>query len=226
MQRAKLIARLGAEILSRKKATKPFLVGIDGRCAAGKTMLGDELAAALAAHDPELTILRPSLDGFHHSRERRYRQGEYSARGYYEDAFDYQEVIGSVLAPLSGNTFPVSCRQVAHSWRTDLAQDAPAVSVGANAVLLFDGVFVFRQEIGAYWDLRILVDVDAETSIARAVKRDASVIGGPEIAEKKYRLRYEPAWRLYVEMEHPELKADLRVDNRDLLDPHLSCPAA
>ena len=55
------------------------------------------------------------------------------------------------------------------------------------------GVFVFRREINIYWDLRILLDVDAETSIARALQRDRGPIDGPEIIEKKYRLRYEPA---------------------------------
>lgn len=220
MIRTELVAFLADEIIRRKPPSRPLRVGIDGRCASGKTTLGDELASALTSKRPELQILRPSVDGFHHSREHRYRQGEFSARGYYEDAFDYQVIVAFVLGPLSGERFPVSCRQVAHNWRTDMPAYATAISVGANAVLLIDGVFLFRREIDAYWDLRILVDVDAETSIARAVQRDAGS-EDREIIERKYRVRYEPAWQIYVNEEHPELKTHLIVDNRNTAEPTL-----
>src|SRR5437867_12685667 len=76
--------------------------------------------------------------------------------------------------------------------RTDMPDDAPPVFVGANAVLLFDGIFLGRKELDPYWDLRILVGVDSETSIARAVRRDAGA-SDPRELEKKYRLRYEPS---------------------------------
>jgi uridine kinase len=222
MKRSDVIALLADEIVNRKKANRPLLVGIDGRCASGKTMLADELSASIRLKEPGLEILRPSVDGFHHPQEHRYRQGEFSARGYYEDAFDYDAVVEYVLGPLSGNGFPVQCRQVAHCWRTDMPQDAPAVLAGANAVLLFDGVFVFRREINTRWDFRILVDVEAETSIMRALQRDCSPINGPEIVEKKYRLRYEPAWQIYVDEEHPELKADVIIDNSVIAEPAAS----
>jgi uridine kinase len=220
MKRADLLARLVDEILKRKRTTAPLRVGIDGRCASGKTTLGDELASAIKLRHSELEILRPSVDGFHHMKAHRYRQGEYSARGYYEDAFDYQAIVECVLRPLSSGKFPALCRQVAHDWRTDMAHDASPISVGTNTVLLFDGVFLFRRELYPYWDLRVLVEVDAETSIERAVQRDATE--GRDVIERKYRLRYEPAWLIYLEQEQPDLKADLIVHNRDVLGPAVS----
>jgi uridine kinase len=162
MTRSHLIACLTDEILKRKKDARPLRVAIDGRCGSGKTTLADELASSAGLREVGCKILRPSVDGFRHTREHRYRQGEYSARGYYEDAFDYQAIIECLLGPLSEDKFPVACRQVAHDWRTNMPQDDPAVSVGANAILLFDGVFVLRRELNPYWDLRILVDVDPE----------------------------------------------------------------
>jgi hypothetical protein len=56
--------------------------------------------------------------------------------------------------------------------------------------------------INACWDLRILVDVD--------------------VIEKKYRLRYEPAWQTYLERERPATKANLIVRNQDLQNPTLA----
>jgi len=188
MRRSELIESLVEEILARKKASKPLRVAIDGRCGSGKTMLADEIAPALAASG--LQPVRSSVDEFHHPREHRYRQGEFSACGYYEDAFDYPAVIEHVSRASSG-----------------------------DGILLFDGVFVLRRELDPYWDLRILVDVDAETSLSRTLQRDGGA--DREGTERKNRVRYEPAWQLFVDQEHPELKADLIVDNRDVENPHL-----
>jgi uridine kinase len=183
MTRAEMLTLLSEQIVARKQEGRPLKVGIDGRCAAGKTMLADELGPVLKARGFE--VLRPSVDGFHHPRERRYRQGEYSAQGYYEDAYDYDAVVNALVRPLSGNT-----------------------------ILLFEGIFVFRSRINGYWDYRILVDVDAETSLARSVVRDTGLIGTAEVVRRKLEVRYEPAWQLYVAEERPETKADLVIDNR------------
>ncbi len=110
MKRAEVLSRLLNEIAARKAAHRPLLVGIDGRFASGKTALAGELAAAFTARNPSMESLRPSVDGFHNSRERRYRQGEYSPNGYYEDEYDYQALVEYLLLPLSGRAFPVQCR--------------------------------------------------------------------------------------------------------------------
>jgi len=190
MTRVELLTHLSEQIVARKREGRPLRVGIDGRCAAGKTMLADELGTVLKARGFE--VLRPSVDGFHHPRERRYRQGEYSARGYYEDAYDYDAVVRALIAPLAENT-----------------------------ILLFEGIFVFRSRINAYWDYRILVDVDAETSLARSVIRDTGLIGPAEVVRRKFEERYEPAWQIYVDQENPESKADVVIDNRKVDKPQI-----
>lgn len=187
MKRSELIALLVDEILTRKHASTPLRVAIDGRCGSGKTMLADEIASAMIGTGIE--ILRTSVDEFHHPAEHRYRQGEYSARGYFEDAFNYSAVIERVEGPL------------------------------ADVVLIFDGVFVLRQVLDPCWDLKILIDVDAETAIARAVERDGLVLR--EKIERKNRIRYEPAWQIYAEDEQPEHKADFIVGNRNVANPTL-----
>jgi uridine kinase len=188
MSRTELLTFLAGEIVTRKREGRPLKTGIDGRCAAGKTMLADELGQVLRSRGFE--VLRPSVDGFHHPRERRYRQGEYSARGYYEDAYDYDAVIRALIGPMPEST-----------------------------ILLFEGIFVFRGRINAYWDYRVLVDIDAETSLARSVIRDTGVIGPAEVVRRKLEVRYEPAWQMYVAEENPEAKADVVIDNRDIAFP-------
>jgi uridine kinase len=145
VDRERVLTELAGFVAGRKREGIPLKVAIDGRCAAGKTMLADELGALLRSGG--FQVLRPSINGFHHRRERRYRQGEYSARAYYDDAFDYDAVIERALKPLGGNTFSELCRHLSHDLRTDLPADAPPVLVDADAVLLFDGVFLLRSEL-------------------------------------------------------------------------------
>jgi uridine kinase len=188
MDRKELLAQLAAEIVARKARR----IAIDGRCAAGKTLLERELGAALGAS--ELEVVSRTVDDFHHPPEHRYRQGEFSARGYYEDAFDYPAVI-------------------------DFLQ-----RTAARTTLLFEGIFLFRSQLNAYWDFRILLDIDPATSLSRALERDTDVIGPADVVRGKYEQRYEPAWKIYVNEEHPEAKADLIVDNRDLDSPRILRP--
>ena len=217
MTRTELLRFLGGQIVWRKAAGRPLKVGIDGRCCAGKSMLADELGQLLSARG--FNVLRPSVDGFHHPREYRYRQGEYSARGYYEDAFDYEAVKSLLLEPLCGDEFPVKCREVSFDYRVDLPVDAPPVSVGANCILLFEGLFLFRREVNAYWDYRVLLDIDAETALSRALVRDT--VDPPDVTRRKYAARYEPAWQMYAAEENPEAKADVVIDNRRVDNPQI-----
>ena len=112
---------------------------------------------------------------------------------------------------------------MSHDLRTDLPADAPPVLVGADAVLLFDGVFLLRSELNKYWDLRILVDADAATAISRACVRDAGATMPAELL-RKYEVRYEPAWQIYMSTEGPEAKADVIVDNQDIIRPKILKP--
>jgi uridine kinase len=220
MDRDALLKLLVHTIVSRKPEGRALKVAIDGRCAAGKSVLANELEALISPRG--FQILRPSVDGFHHPQERRYRRGEYSAQGYYEDAFDYEAVVESLLRPLSGSVFPVLCREVSFDYRTDLPADAPFVSVSAQAILLFEGLFLFRRELDPFRDLRILLDVDPETSISRALVRDTA--STEAIIRRKYEDRYEPAWQIYLSAQHPESKADVIVDNRDFSRPRILKP--
>ncbi len=208
MHREDLLRELARTILGRRVEGRPFKVAMDGRCGSGKSTLAEELAALL----PGQEVVRVSVDDFHHRREYRYRLGEDSARGYYEDAFDYGAVIEKLLAPLSETVFPVLCWAASLDLNADVPSSAPPIRMGANAILLFDGVFALRRELDSYWDLRILVNTDPETAIARAIARDAGA-ADPQSIEGKYRVRYEPAWLLYVSLENPQARADIVIDN-------------
>ncbi len=192
----------------RQKNT-PYLVAIDGMSCSGKTTLADRLAEILKSDD--VCVLRPSIDGFHNPKEIRYRQGEYSAQGYYEDCFDYTAVISQLLRPLQNGPWPAECSRASFNLRANMPLEEK-VTAPQNTILLFDGLSLMRPELNAYWDFRILLKISYEEAIRRALARDLELLGSAENVEKKYRLRYNPAWGMYQDRENPEAMADLVIE--------------
>lgn len=217
MRRADLLTILAGEIVARKREDRPLKVGIDGRSGAGKSTLLDDLVLAIGR--TRFEVLCASVDDFHNPRERRHRQGEYSPRGYYEDAYDYESVVRALLSPLSGSTYPALCRHVSFDQRTNLPLSPPPVVASANTILLFEGIFVLRDRLDRYWDYKILLDIDTQTSLRRAVARDTGVLGTADAVGRKLAVRYDPAWQIYTDEENPGAKADVVIDNRDVDNP-------
>jgi uridine kinase len=194
----------------------PVRVAIDGSAAAGKTMLADELAISLRGRGRD--VIRASVEGFLRPRIERYRRGSESARGCYEDSFDYDRLLAELLRPLgeSGSRF---YRTEIYDRHTDLRRDAEQMEASADAILLFDGVFLLRPELVDAWDFRVFITVASEEIIRRARIRDAEVYGSPDDAERRFRARYLPSQRHYRGTVRPAELADVVLDNDDPSQP-------
>ena len=84
---------------------------------------------------------------------------------------------------------------------------------------LYDGVFAFRPEINDYWDFRIWINVDPETSVRRGGERDQYWAGSE--AETLHRTRYLHAVHLYLAQVDPLKLVDVVIDNTDFSRPRL-----
>ena len=211
-----------ANIIVSIPCSHPLRVAIDGVDAAGKTTLADELAPLIQKYGR--SVIRASIDSFHRPRQECYRRGTDSPEGYYQDSFDYAALCDLLLFPLGPEGSQYYCRVV-----FDVQRDIP-VSVEeeyapANAILLFDGIFLLRPELAALWDYRVFVNVDTEVALQRAMQRDLVLFGSPEAVQTRYLQRYIPGQRLYFEMAHPQKVADVLVDNNDLAHPSLIFPS-
>jgi hypothetical protein len=129
----------------------PVRVAIDGSAAAGKTMLADELAISLRGRGRN--VIRASIEGFLRPRIERYRRGPESAQGCYEDSFDYDRLRVELLRPL-GESGSRLYRTEIYDRRTDLLVDSEQMEASADAILLFDGVFLLRPELVDAWELK------------------------------------------------------------------------
>ena len=87
------------------------------------------------------------------------------------------------------------------------ALDLPVQTVSADAVLLADGAFLLRPELDSCWDLRIYGDIGFDEVMRRGVARDQQWMDSAADAEHRYRTRYIPAERRYLEEVRPSERA-------------------
>jgi uridine kinase len=216
MARVKVLDEV-ARVVCAREASHPIRVGIDGICGAGKTTFATELAERIEARG------RPAIhiksDDFHNVREVRYRQGRESARGYYEDAYDFESVRSLVMTPLG----PGGSREYAvrvHDLKTNSVRREWATAPG-DAVVIFGATFLQRDGLRELWDEVIYLDSTTEHAQERGIMRDADALGGFERAQRAYESRYMAACARYLVEQDPRSKASIVIEHDDPRQPRL-----
>jgi uridine kinase len=166
-------------------------IGVDGVDGAGKTSLAEEIAQLLTKR--ARPCVRVSLDFFERPPAERHARGELSAEGYYLDSFDVERLRAHVL------------------------------SIGGppELVVVVDGVFLQRPELADLWDATVWVEADLEVAAGRAFERDLPRIDSLDQERERYRCRYLPAQRRYVEEQRPRERATFVLLNTGLDKPEL-----
>ena len=90
-----------------------------------------------------------------------------------------------------------------------------------ESVMLFDGVFILRPELDGSWDLTIRVEASFDSTVSRAEHRARKNGVGMDGLRNRYEHRYVPGQVLYVNECRPRERADLVMDNNDLVNPRL-----
>ena len=211
-----------AELIAAVRRPHVVRVAADGVDAAGKTRLGDELRPLIEARGR--AVLRATIDGFHRPRAERYRLGPTSPEGYYRDSFDYEALRRELLGPLGSGGDRVHRTRVFDLHADEPVLDPP-VRAPEEAVLLLDGVFLLRPELNDLWDVRVYVEIEPEEALRRALVRDEDLFGSPDEALRRYRNRYVPGQRLYLDEVDPRALADVVFENTDLAAPALHAPS-
>lgn len=212
--RSTLVESIAQRIL--KLGPGRLRVGIDGRTAAGKTSFGHELSEQVSrAGRP---VLRASLDDFKKPWRDRHLYDRESGEGYYRNAFDYAAVVELLLGRF-GTQGATACALCSIDPLTQVDHSSVLTPAPPDAVLIVDGVYAFRPEINHFWDLRIWLEVDAETSVRRGAKRDQDWAGAE--SEALHRDRYLPAEQLYIAEVDPLRLADIVIDNAALDAPDI-----
>jgi uridine kinase len=216
--RAQVLHQLAEAVLERR-ASRPTLVAIDGRSAAGKSTLGDELSTILRSQGKN--VLRASIDDFHRPGHKyRSQHGEWTPERYFDEGYDYEAFLAVLLRPLTEDRSRRCRLGIFDSYRDE---PLPEVwhTVSTDGIVLVDGVFLLRPELAGYWDYVIWVDIDWETMIERACRRDVAWVGSEEVVRERYRRHWIPTHELYEGLVDPRDRAHAMIDNRDIERPHV-----
>ena len=120
-------------------------------------------------------------------------RGDLSPEGYYLDSFDLERFRTHVLSV-----------------------DGPR-----DLMVVADGVFLHRPELADLWDATVWVEADIDVAARRGAERNRVWFDSLDETHERYRTRYVPAQRRYIEEHRPHERASFVLRNTDLTEPEL-----
>lgn len=188
-------------IISLKQPDKPFIIGITGIDASGKTQFTDGLSNFLSGKEYPVQVIR--IDDFHNPTSVRYA-GENDADNYFNLSFNIDRLSDELLIPIHKKG-SLSTELTVLDLETDSFRNKRSYSVSPNTIILLEGVFLFRKEISPYVDYYVYLDISFEECLKRGLER-----GGEE---ERYQIKYIPAQKKYLAAYPPSEHADIIIDN-------------
>jgi len=171
----------------------PFIIGVSGGTASGKTSVCEMIVSELK--DARVATL--SLDSFYRplTSEEIGNVSEYDFD--HPNAFDWELVVECLKLLREGNKrvdIPVY-DFVTHSRFAD-----QTIPVMAADIIIFEGILVFyMKEVRDYFDMKIFVDADPDTRLARRIVRDINHRGRDLMGVlRQYEKFVKPAFEDYI----------------------------
>lgn len=186
---------------------RTLLVGIDGNDGSGKSYFAKELSEAVS--DRNVTAEVCSIDNFHNKKAVRYKKGRNSALGFFEDSHNMDFLKSELLEPVRDG------QKMVKRGVFDCASDQEIIQVldiSKIDVVLFEGLFLHRDELQGFWDMSIYLSTDFSVSVARGNAR----FGLNLDPEHESNARYVEGNRIYQRKCQPLIRAGIVVDNNDL----------
>ncbi|XP_063363616.1 uridine-cytidine kinase-like 1 isoform X2 [Cydia amplana] len=172
---------------------EPFLIGICGASASGKTTVAAKIIESL--NMPWVTIV--SMDSFYKVLNEKQHQA--ATRNEYNfdhpDAFDMELLSGVLQRLKEGKKVEVPI----YNYVTHSRENRTKTMYGAN-VIIFEGILAFyNSDVLNMLDMKVFVDTDADIRLARRLRRDIVQRGRDlEGVLKQYMTHVKPAYQSYI----------------------------
>ncbi|KAL6508192.1 Uridine kinase-like protein 1, chloroplastic [Orobanche hederae] len=144
---------------------QPFVIGVSGGTASGKTTVCDMIIQQL--HDHRVVLV--NQDSFYRglTPEELKRVHEYNFD--HPDAFDTEQLLECVGKLKCGNSVQVPI----YDFKTHQRSSESFRQVNASDVIILEGILVFHdQRVRNLMNMKIFVDTDADVRLARRIRRD------------------------------------------------------
>jgi len=189
---------------------EPFVIGICGGSASGKTTVANKIIECLG--HPWVTLL--SQDSFYKVLTE--KQHEQAANNDYNfdhpDAFDFELLRKTIqrLKHFKNVEVPI------YNFITHSRDNRTKTMYGAN-VIIFEGILTFyNPEICSLLDMKVFVDTDSDIRLARRLRRDITARGRDlEGVLKQYTRFVKPSFEHYIAplMAHADIIVPRGGDN-------------
>ncbi|KAI1295439.1 Uridine-cytidine kinase-like 1 [Halotydeus destructor] len=172
---------------------EPFIIGICGGSASGKTTVAQNIIEALDV--PWVTLL--SMDSFYKVLGK--EEKELARQNAYDfdhpDAFDYPLLIETLQKLKQGKYVEVPI----YNFVTHSREKRTKAMYGAN-VIICEGILLFANlQLVAELDMKIFVDTDSDIRLARRLKRDIMERGRDlEGVVTQYNRFVKPSFDYYI----------------------------
>lgn len=156
---------------SQGQQVEPFVIGVCGGSASGKTTVANKIISELGV--PWVTLL--SMDSFYKVlNEKQHEQAALNEYNFdHPDAFDFDLLLKTLkrLKEMKKVEVPI------YNFVTHRRESKTVSMYGAN-VIIFEGILAFHmEEIRDILDMKIFVETDSDVRLARRLKRDISMRG-------------------------------------------------
>lgn len=181
---------------------EPFVIGICGGSASGKTTVAQKIIEQLNIQ--WVTLL--SMDSFYDvlSPEQHAMAADNEYNFDHPDAFDFDLLCQTLQRLKEGKKVDVPI----YNFVTHRRETKTVSMYGAN-VLIFEGILAFHdKKVLDLLDMKVFVDTDSDIRLSRRLNRDISQRGRDiKSVLKQYELHVKPAFDYYIapSMQHADI---------------------
>ena len=178
----------------RHNQDKPFLIGVCGGSASGKTTVCEILKNALTTEEISLF----SSDSFYKALTSEQKLSAYANEYDFDSpsAIDFELMKDAVRRLVNWDDAEIPCYDFSTHSKMDRTETVPS-----RNVIIVEGILIFSdKELRDMFDLRIFVDCDADIRLARRLRRDIAERGrDPHGVIDMYMKFVKPSYESWVE---------------------------
>ncbi|XP_027353043.1 uridine kinase-like protein 1, chloroplastic isoform X3 [Abrus precatorius] len=144
---------------------QPFVIGVSGGTASGKTTVCDMIIQQL--HDHRVVLV--NQDSFYRGLRPEELEHVHEYNFDHPDAFDTEQLLECMRTLISGQSVQVPI----YDFKKHQRSSDSFRQVNASDVIILEGILVFHdQGVRDLMNMKIFVDTDADVRLARRIRRD------------------------------------------------------
>lgn len=213
-----LYSDVAKKILGKKQNGRPLIIGINGVDTSGKTTFTKEFDRCLSNAGYKTQTI--SIDDFHNPLKIRNSEKD-PVTSYLNNAFDTAKIEDEIMRPIISEGI-IDKELVLLDLEEDKFLNRKRYSIDKDTIVLVEGVLLYREPLNKYFDFRIFIDISFDEVLKRAKKRDVQLFEDKVI--EKYKSKYIPIQKIYMEEYNPKDMSDIVIDNENYWNPKIIKP--